>query len=351
MGSEVRDVTCDCQAPASEAPAAPCLYVVVPCYNEEEVLPETSRRLSDKLDSLLERASISGESRILFVNDGSGDRTWQMIRALHDDPSSMGVSPTCPWFSGICFAHNEGHQNALYAGLMEALDRGCDCAISLDADLQDDVDAIDEMLAKHAAGAEIVYGVRSNRDTDTAFKRGTAGMFYDLMAWLGVEMVSNCADYRLMGRRSLRALSQYTEVNLFLRGIVPALGFTTDVVYYVRAERFAGESKYPLKKMVSFALEGITSFSVKPIRWVTMLGLVSLVVSLVMMVYTLVQALAGRVVAGWSSLMISIWLVGGLVMLSLGVVGEYVGQIYLESKGRPRYIVAESTESDENSRG
>ena len=203
---------------------------------------------------------------------------------------------------------------------------------------------MDEMLAKHASGAEIVYGVRSNRDTDTAFKRGTAGMFYDLMGWLGVEMVSNCADYRLMGRRSLRALSQYNEVNLFLRGIVPALGFTTDVVYYVRAERFAGESKYPLKKMVSFALEGITSFSIKPIRWVTMLGVVALVAALVMMGYTLVQAFAGHVVAGWSSLMISIWFVGGLVMVSLGVVGEYVGRIYLESKGRPRYIIAETTD-------
>lgn len=348
MGSEVRDVTYDRQVPASAVSAAPCLYVVVPCCNEEEVLPETSRRLSAKLDSLLGRALISGKSRILFVNDGSRDGTWSMIRALHDDPSSMGASSARPWFTGICFAHNEGHQNALYAGLMEALDRGCDCAVSLDADLQDDVDAIDEMLAKHASGAEIVYGVRSNRDTDTAFKRGTAGMFYDLMAWLGVEMVSNCADYRLMGRRSLKALAQYTEVNLFLRGIVPALGFTTDVVYYARAERFAGESKYPLKKMVSFALEGITSFSVKPIRWVTMLGLVSLVVSLVMVIYTLVQALAGRVVAGWSSLMVSIWFVGGLTMVSLGVVGEYVGRIYLECKGRPRYIVVETTEEDGN---
>lgn len=327
--------------------AAPRLCVVVPCYNEEEVLPETSRRLAAKLDSLLGRGLIAEDSRVLFVNDGSRDRTWELIRALHEDPAALGASTSRPWFSGICFAHNEGHQNALYAGLMEALDRGFDCAVSLDADLQDDVDAIDEMLAKHVAGAEIVYGVRSNRDTDTAFKRGTAGMFYDLMAWLGVEMVSNSADYRLMGRRSLRALSRYGEVNLFLRGIVPALGFSTDVVYYVRAERFAGESKYPLGKMISFALEGITSFSIKPIRWVTMLGVISLVVTLLMMGYTLVQAFAGRVVAGWSSLMISIWFVGGLVMVSLGVVGEYVGRIYLESKGRPRYIIAETTDGEE----
>lgn len=345
MRNVVHDMTNDCRVSASSL-VAPRLCVVVPCYNEEDVLPETSRRLSEKLDSLFGRGAISKDSRVLFVNDGSRDLTWFLIRTLHDDPSSMGLSPRQPWFSGISFAHNEGHQNALYAGLMEALDRGYDCAISLDADLQDDIDAIDEMLVKHDAGAEIVYGVRSNRDTDTAFKRGTAGMFYDLMAWLGVEMVSNCADYRLMGRRSLEALSQYTEVNLFLRGIVPALGFTTDVVHYVRAERFAGESKYPLKKMVSFALEGITSFSVKPIRWVTMLGIVSLAVSFIMVAYTLVQAFTGHVVAGWSSLMVSIWFVGGLVMVSLGVVGEYVGRIYLESKGRPRYIISEKTDGE-----
>ena len=322
------------------------LCIVVPCYNEQEVLPETIRRLADKLESLLARGAVTPTSRVLFVNDGSRDATWQIIRQAHDDPTQFGATVSCPWFSGISFAHNEGHQNALFAGLMEALETGFDCAISLDADLQDDINAIDGMLASHAAGAEIVYGVRSSRETDTAFKRTTAEAFYKLMSMLGVETVSNHADYRLMGRRALEALSQYREVNLFLRGIVPTLGFTTDKVYYARAERFAGESKYPLSKMISFALEGITSFSVKPIRWVTLLGLLSVLVSVIMMIYALVSLVAGSTVEGWSSLIISIWLVGGLTMLSLGVVGEYVGRIYLETKSRPRYIIAEKTDPD-----
>ena len=227
---------------------------------------------------------------------------------------------------------------------MRALEAGFTCTISLDADLQDDIDAMDEMLEKHRAGAEIVYGVRSNRDTDTAFKRGTAEAFYGFMRWLGVEMVSDSADYRLMGRRAVEALSRYGEVNLFLRGIVPALGFSTDKVYYVRGARFAGESKYPLKKMLSFAFEGITSFSVKPIRWVSLLGALSIVVAIAMLVYTFVSMAFGHVVEGWSSLMVSIWLVGGLIMLSLGIVGEYIGKIYLEAKARPRYIIAEETD-------
>ena len=229
---------------------------------------------------------------------------------------------------------------------MWAFDRNFDCAVSLDADLQDDIEAIDRMLAEYAAGAEIVFGVRNNRDTDSAFKRNTAEAFYGFMRWLGVEMVSDSADYRLMGRRALKALSQYHEVNLFLRGIVPTLGFKTAKVYYKRAERFAGESKYPLGKMISLALDGITSFSVKPIRWVTVFGAVSIFVSVVMMIYALASAVSGHVVAGWSSLMISIWLVGGFIMVSLGIVGEYVGRIYLESKHRPRYIIAESVGED-----
>lgn len=313
----------------------PRLCIVVPCYNEEEVLPETSHRLAVKLDDLIASGAVACGSSVLLVDDGSRDRTWEITCYLHERD---------PRFTGIRFAHNEGHQNALYAGLMEALRRGCDCAVSLDADLQDDVDAMDEMLVRYTAGAEIVYGVRSNRDSDTAFKRGTAEAFYGVMRWLGVEMVSDSADYRLMGHRSLRALSRYREVNLFLRGIVPALGFKTDKVYYVRGERFAGESKYPLGKMVSFALEGITSFSVKPIRWVLGLGVLSVVVALGMMIYALGSAASGRVVPGWSSVMVSIWFMGGLTMISLGVVGEYVGRIYLESKGRPRYIIAETTE-------
>ena len=225
---------------------------------------------------------------------------------------------------------------------MHALERGCDCAVSLDADLQDDPNAIDEMLRAHAQGAEVVYGVRSSRASDSVFKRDTAEAFYRLMRWLGVEMVSDSADYRLMGRRSIEALSRYGEANLFLRGIVPALGFTSAKVEYVRAPRAAGESKYPLGKMLSFALEGITSFSVRPVRLVLLAGLVFLLVALVMVLYALASLVAGRVVAGWTSLMISVWFVGGVTVTSLGIVGEYVGRIYLESKHRPRYIIAET---------
>ena len=321
----------------------PVLWVVVPCYNEEEVLPETARRLSDKLRALSESGKVSARSKILLVNDGSSDSTWEQILRLNDGRlDSLRVAPGL--FCGISLAHNAGHQNALYAGLMHALERGCDCAVSLDADLQDDIDAIDEMLERHAEGAEVVYGVRDNRDTDTRFKRGTAEAFYALMGRLGVEMVPDSADYRLMGRRSLTALSGYGETNLFLRGIVPQLGFRTARVYYRRGERFAGSSKYPLSKMVSFALRGITSFSVAPIRLVTLLGVLSLLVSVAMVVYALVSAALGSVVPGWTSLMVSVWLVGGLIMVSLGVVGEYVGQTYLESKRRPRYIIGEVVE-------
>lgn len=235
----------------------PRLFVVVPCYNEEEVLPETCRRLGAKLVTLKAMERVAPDSRVLFVNDGSRDATWQIIRTMAEEPSVYAVDAPAETFSGISFAHNRGHQNALLAGLMTALKQGCDCAVSLDADLQDDIDAIDQMLVEYAAGAEIVYGVRNNRDTDTAFKRTTAEGFYGFMRWLGVEMVSNSADYRLMGKRALRALSEYREVNLFLRGIVPTLGFKTAEVYYKRAERFAGESKYPLGKMISFALEAL----------------------------------------------------------------------------------------------
>lgn len=318
----------------------PRLWVVVPCYNEEEVLPETSRRLAEKIEALTEAGRISENSHVLLVNDGSRDATWSQITALHAGAlGSLSVKPGL--FCGLSLAHNAGHQNALYAGLMQALDHDCDCTISLDADLQDDIDAIDEMLERHAEGAEVVYGVRSSRTTDTAFKRNTAEAFYGLMRWLGVEMVSDSADYRLMGRRPLLALAQYQEVNLFLRGIVPAIGFPSAKVYYERGERFAGESKYPLTKMISFALEGITSFSIKPIRMVTLAGFLSLVVSFVMMIYALASRVSGNVVSGWTSLMVSIWFVGGLIMISLGIVGEYVGRTYLEAKHRPRYVVGE----------
>lgn len=314
---------------------APVLYIVVPCYNESEALPKTLPVFFSELQELQRRGLASAESRILLVDDGSRDDTWQIIMAAHEEPAYGGA------FTGISFSHNRGHQNALFAGLMEARDRGCDCTISLDCDLQDDPAAMVPMLEGYRAGCEVVYGVRDNRDTDTAFKRTTAEAFYGLMRWLGVEMVSDSADYRLLGSRALDALSGYGEANLFLRGIVPSLGFKTDRVYYRRAERVAGESKYPLGKMVSFALEGITSFSVRPIRFVFVLGLLSLVIAVCAMIYAIAGAVLGRTVAGWTSLMVSIWFVGGLIMLSLGVVGEYVGRIYLESKHRPRYIVAE----------
>lgn len=327
----------------SGASSAVELWIVVPCYNEQEVLHETARRLSEKMRSLQQAGLVSSKSKILLVNDGSRDATWAMIRSLHEGTlDDLQVEPGL--FCGISLAHNAGHQNALYSGLMHALEAGCECAISLDADLQDDVDAIDEMLARHAEGAEVVYGVRNNRDTDTAFKRNTAEAFYGLMRWLGVEMVSDSADYRLMGHRALAALAQYGESNLFLRGIVPALGFTTAKVYYKRAERFAGESKYPLRKMIAFALEGITSFSVAPIRMVVLAGVLAMIFSLAMVVYALVSRVRGFVVAGWTSLMVSVWFVGGLIMVSLGIVGEYVGKAYLEAKRRPRYIIGEVLE-------
>lgn len=312
----------------------PLLYVVVPCYNEEEVLPETSRRLYRKMRDYIEEGRIHAESRVLFANDGSKDRTWALIQQLHDDPSYNGL------FTGISLAHNRGHQNALYAGLMTALERGCDMTVSMDADLQDDMEAIDGMLDAYDDGANIVFGVRNDRDTDTRFKRDTAMAFYSLMKKLGTETVPNSADFRLMDRLSLKALAQYGETNLFLRGIVASLGFTTAEVYYRRGERFAGESKYPLPKMISFAIEGITSFSVMPLRFVTLAGAAFVFISAAMLVYALVSLSMGTTVGGWTSLLISIWFVGGVLMVSLGIVGEYIGRIYMESKRRPRYFVA-----------
>lgn len=311
----------------------PVLYYVIPCYNEEEVLPETSKRLLHKYEELTKAGTISSDSRILFVNDGSADRTWEMIRDLHKSN---------PVFSGLCLSRNRGHQNALLAGLMYAMDY-CDISISMDADLQDDIEASDEMLKKYAEeGCDIVYGVRSSRDRDTAFKRGSAMFFYRLMEHFGASTVSNHADYRLMSRRALIGLSQFHEVNLFLRGLVPMVGYKSDKVYYERGERFAGKSKYPLRKMIDFAFEGITSLSVKPIRMITNLGLIVFLVSIVFLVWGIVQHLRGVTVAGWSSLIVSIWAIGGLVLLSIGVVGEYIGKIYLETKGRPRYIIEET---------
>ena len=307
------------------------LYIVVPCYNEEEVLPETARRLGDKLRALMDAGKIGPQSRVLFVNDGSKDRTWEIIEGLHrEDPLMCGVDLT----------RNRGHQNALLAGLMTAKDRA-DMVISMDADLQDDVDAADAMVDKYLDGVDIVYGVRSSRKTDTFFKRTTAEGFYRVMDLLGAETVFNHADYRLMSRRALEGLAQFTEVNLFLRGIVPMIGYRTDTVEYERGERFAGESKYPLKKMLAFALEGVTSLSVKPLRMITGLGFLVFLVSLVMIVYNVVRWATGNTVAGWASLACSVWFIGGLILLSLGVIGEYLGKLYLESKDRPRFLIRE----------
>ena len=310
------------------------LYIVVPCYNEEEVLPETSRRLKEKLEAMMTAGTISRDSRVLLVNDGSKDRTWEIIEELHQ---------TCPLFSGVDLTRNRGHQNALLAGLMTAKDR-CDMAISMDADLQDDVDAVDRMVEQYHAGCDIVYGVRSSRKKDTFFKRFTAEGFYRLMNVMGAETVFNHADYRLMSRRALEGLSQFREVNLFLRGIVPMIGYRTGTVEYERGERFAGESKYPLKKMLSFAMEGITSLSVKPIRMITGLGFLVFAVSIAMLIYSIVRWAMGETILGWASLICSVWAIGGLILLSLGVIGEYIGKIYLETKERPRFLIREVLE-------
>ena len=317
------------------------LYIVVPCFNEEEVLPETARRLGDKLRALMNAGKISPQSRVLFVNDGSGDQPWAVITRLHRDN---------PLLCGLDLSRNRGHQNALLAGLMAARGRA-DMAISMDADLQDDVDAAGAMVDKYLAGADIVYGVRSSRKTDTFFKRTTAEAFYRLMDRLGAETVFNHADYRLMSRRALDGLAQFQEVNLFLRGIVPMIGYPTDTVEYERGERFAGQSKYPLKKMLSFALEGVTSLSVRPLRMITGLGFLVFLISLIMIVYNVVRWATGNTVAGWASLACSVWFIGGLILLSLGVIGEYLGKLYLESKDRPRFLIQEELGLEEENRG
>ncbi len=307
------------------------LYLVIPCYNEEVVLPETSKQLRAKIQSLIEKDKISSQSRIVFVNDGSNDRTWEIIEELH----------RCdPLFQGIKLSRNEGHQNALLAGLMTVKEK-CDMVISLDADLQDDINAIDEMVEKYYQGCDIVYGVRSARDTDTAFKRKTAEGYYKVIKLLGGDVVYNHADYRLMSRRALDGLEKFKEVNLFLRGVVPMIGYKSDKVYYARKERFAGESKYPLKKMIAFAWEGITSLSIKPIRMIMLLGSAIFLVSIIMLIYSFVRHAAGETTIGWTSTVVSIWAIGGLQLLAIGIIGEYIGKVYLETKERPKFIVEE----------
>ena len=312
------------------------LYIVVPCYNEEAVLPETAKRLGLKLKKLIEDKIVSDKSRVMFVNDGSKDKTWEIIKALHKDG---GI------FTGVNLSRNRGHQNALLAGLMTAKDKA-DVTISMDADLQDDINAADEMLKEYYGGCDIVYGVRSKRKTDTFFKKFTAEAFYRVMNFLGAETVFNHADYRLMSKRALEGLAEFREVNLFLRGIVPMIGYKTSSVYYERTERFAGESKYPLKKMISFALEGITSLSSKPIRYITIIGFLIFAVSILMLINFIVRWAIGATVPGWASVICSVWAVGGLIMLSLGIIGEYIGKIYLEAKARPKYIIKEDLENE-----
>ena len=313
------------------------LYMVIPCYNEQEVLHETARQLKEKMESLKSRNMISDKSRIVFVNDGSKDNTWQIIEELHQSDSI---------FRGIKLSRNKGHQNALMAGLMTVKNE-CDAAISLDADLQDDINAIDALVDKFSEGGDIVYGVRSARKTDTFFIKFTAESFYKIMEKMGVEVTYNHADYRLMSKRALDALEQFKEVNLFLRGIVPMIGYKTDCVYYERKERFAGESKYPLKKMIAFAMEGITSLSIKPIGMITALGVGIFTISIIMLIYFLVRHFIGQTVEGWTSLAVSVWAIGGLQLLAIGIIGEYIGKIYLETKARPKFII-EKYLKDEN---
>lgn len=313
------------------------LFLVIPCYNEEEVLPETARRLKEKFAVLTEDGRIAGDSHIVFVDDGSRDRTWELIEALHRSD---------PLYRGIRLSRNRGHQNALLAGLMTVREE-CDAAISMDADLQDDINAIDAMLEKYAQGYDVVYGVRSSRKKDSFFKRTTAQGFYRVMKAMGVETVYNHADYRLMSRRALAGLAEFREVNLFLRGIVPLVGFRSTTVAYERGERFAGTSKYPLKKMLSFAFEGITSLSVKPIRLIASLGVLIFAVSVGMLIYSLIRHLLGHTVSGWTSLAVSIWALGGIQLLAIGTIGEYIGKIYLETKHRPVFLISDYLTDDD----
>lgn len=308
----------------------PILAIVVPCYNEEAVLAETIGRLSNLMDQMIhEQEIISPDSYLLFVNDGSSDKTWSIIQEGHQ---------TNPFVCGVNLAGNVGHQNALMAGLETAKDR-CDITITIDADLQDDILVIPEMVKLYQEGNDIVYGVRQERKTDTWFKRSTALAFYKLMHLLGVKTVYNHADYRLMSRRAVEQLSRYPEKNLFLRGIVPLIGFQSACVYYDRSERLAGESKYPFKKMLNFAIDGITSFSVKPIRLIFTLGLLFLLISFCILIYVIVALIKGDAVSGWASIILSIWFIGGCAMLSIGIIGEYIGKIYIETKARPRYNI------------
>lgn len=307
------------------------LYIVIPCYNEESVLRETLKRLSEKITQMVGRGLVSDQSRIVFVDDGSTDGTWNLIREMYKKNK---------YVVGIRSSRNRGHQNTLLEGLM-TVKSDCDMAVTMDADLQDDIEVLDRFIEKYYEGCDIVYGVRSARNTDTRFKRMTAEGFYKIMAFMGVSIVYNHADYRLMSKRALDELAGFKEVNLFLRGIVPMIGFKTDIVSYERNVRFAGESKYPLKKMISFALDGITSLSIRPIRLIAVAGILLFAVSILLLVYFFAGYIRGETIQGWATLVISIWGLSGLQLLAIGVIGEYIGKIYMETKRRPRYIVDE----------
>ena len=313
------------------------LYIAVPCYNEEECLPDSSGKLLEKLNEMIAEGKITDDSRIVFIDDGSKDKTWEIISKLHTENEM---------FQGIKLSRNRGHQNALLCGLMTLKDK-CDAVISIDADLQDDTNVFDEMVQKYEDGCDVVYGVRSKRETDTFFKRFTAEAYYKVLDKLGAKVIFNHADFRLMSARALESFSQFKEVNLFLRGLVPMVGYKSDIVTYERSERLLGESKYPLKKMLALAFEGITSLSTKPIKLISRIGLIIFLVSIVMLVYTVVRYFMGATEVGWASLAVSIWAIGGLQLLAIGVVGEYIGKIYLETKARPRFIV-ETYLGDEN---
>ena len=313
----------------------PVLYIVIPCYNEEKVLPITSTMFLDKINELVKLNKISDDSRIMFVNDGSKDKTWEIICDLaNKDKHYIGISQS----------RNRGHQNAVLAGLMEAKDQ-CDITISIDCDGQDDINAMNKMVDEYLDGCEVVYGVRSKRDTDTFFKRFTAEGFYHLMNWMGAEVVFNHADYRLISSRVLQEFANFKEVNIFLRGMIPLVGFKSTSVYYERHERIAGESHYPLKKMLALAFDGITSLSVKPIRMITGLGLLVTIISFLLIIWAIVGKIQGSTVSGWSSTISIICFLGGVQLLSLGIIGEYIGKIYLETKARPRYIISERTDN------
>lgn len=315
----------------------PVLYMIIPCYNEEEVLPITSGMFLQKMEELEEKGLVSPDSKILFINDGSKDKTWEIIQELsRKDRHFMGISQS----------RNRGHQNAVLAGLMEAKDR-CDITISIDCDGQDDINAMDEMVKAYLDGCEVVYGVRSKRDTDTFFKRFTAESFYKLMNWLGAEVVFNHADYRLISSRVLKEFQNFKEVNIFLRGMIPLVGFKSTSVYYERHERIAGESHYPLSKMLALAFNGITSLSVKPLRMIITLGFLISILSFIGVIWSVVVSLMGNSVAGWASIVSMVCFIGGIQLLCLGVIGEYIGKIYLEVKARPRYIISDRTESEE----